>query len=291
MGFLGMGNYDKPGRGVDKNAPEKRALFKFLEFYFRKFWQIMNIALIYFFAAIPTFIITLAASFFAVSAFAALNGGALRSFLEYIGDYMYFVVMLSFFISLVYTAFIGGGAVSAGSSYVLGSLAGDYHTFIWQDFKEKTKENFKQGIAVYFIDIVAFSLLAYGFMIYYSFGGAIGYIRYIILVIAIIFAAMHIYIYPMMVSYELKLWDIYKNAFLITMANLFSNLLIMALIFALHIMFAIFIVNIRLSVLPIFMLVEAFLLYGLTGFISNFRAEIMFKKYFSVKGEESNGNN
>lgn len=289
MGFLGLGNYDKPGRGIDKDEPQKRAFFRFFELYFRKFWQIMNTALIYFFAAIPAFILILAASFFVVSSFCGLNGGALRTFL---GDsYMYIVVIVSFLITLVYIAFIGAGPASAGLCYVLGSFAGEYHTFIWQDFKEKTKENFKQGTAVFLIDLITFLLLAFSFIIYYSFGGAVGYIRYIIVVIAIVFAAMHLYIYPMMVSYELKVKDIYKNAFLMTMANLPMNLALMVLIFGAHIIVARFLLGFRYNMLPVIILVEMFLLYGITGFICNFRSEIMFKKYFNVKGEDDNGNN
>ncbi len=288
MGFLGFGNYSKPGKGVDKNAPEKRGLFKFFEFYFRKFWQIMNVALIYFFAAIPAFIITLGASFLLISSFSALNGGALRSFLELEGDYMYFVVLLSFFISAVYTAFIGAGPVTAGLCHVLGSLAGDYHTFIWQDFKDKTKENFRQATAVYLIDLAVFLILAYSFMIYYSFGGVIGYLRYVVLVIGVIFAAMHLYIYPLMVSYELKIKDIYKNALFMTMANLLGNILIPALVIIIHLLTGVFLLQFRISILPIFLFIEAFWLYGLTGFVSGFRSEVMFKKYFGGKGDYDN---
>ncbi len=285
MGVLGFGNYNKPGKGVEKDAPQKRGFFRFFEFYFRKFWQIMNVVLIYFFASIPTFIITLGASFLVVSSVSSLNGGAIRSLLELVGDYMYYVVIASFFISAVYTILIGGGPVTAGLCYVLGSLSGDYHTFIWQDFKDKTKENFKQSIAIYFIDLVAFLVLAYSFMIYYSFGGVLGYLRYIVMIIGIIFAAMHFYIYPMMVSYELKVTEIYKNAFLMTMANLLTNIVLLGVILIIHITAAGLLMRLKISTLPIFLLVEMFLLYGLTGFISNFRSEVMFKKYFGDKGE------
>ncbi len=280
MGFLGFGNYSKPVKGIDKDAPEKRGLFKFFEFYFRKFWQIMNIALIYFFASIPTFIITLGASFLVVSSFSALGGGALRALLELMGDYMYYVVMICFFISAVYTVLIGSGPVTAGLSYVLGSLAGDYHAFLWQDFKDKTKENFKQAVAVYFIDLIMFLVMAYSFMIYYSFGGIIGYLRYVVAVMGVIFTAMHLYIYPMLVSYELKITEIYKNALLMTMANLFPNVLITAVILGLHCLAAVFLMQFKINILPIFLFVEAFFLYGLTGFIASFRSEAMFKKYF-----------
>lgn len=278
MGIFGFGNYSKPGRGVEKDEPEKRAVFKFFELYFRKFWKIMNASLLYFFASIPAFIIVLAAVFFAVSSFSELGGGALRTLF---GDsYMSMVVIVSFSISLFYVSFIGAGPASAGFDFVMASFAGDYHTFVRQDFKEKIKENFKQAAAVFFIDLIAFVVMFYAFIIYYSFGGAIGYIRYIVAVVALIFAAMHIYIYPMMVGYELRLRDIYKNAFLLTMAKLPVNLILLVIIGGIHYFTA------KFLPLPVFVLTEGFLLYGLTGFIGGFQAEIVFKKYFSVKGEE-----
>ncbi len=287
MGFLGYGNYNKPGPGIEKNEPEKRAVFKFFELYFRKFWKIMNIALIYFFAAIPVFVIVFAASFFVELSFMNLNGGAMIDLLQ--GEYMYVVFLYDMLISFVFVAFIGAGPASAGLNYVLGCFADDCHTFIWQDFRDKFKENFKQSLLVFVIDLIVFVLLSFAFIIYYSFGGAIGYIRYIIAVIGVIFAAMHLYIYPMLVSYELKIKDIYKNAFILTMGKLPVNLILLAIIIFLH--YALFNILSGLKLMiPIYILGEGFLLYGITGFIASFRAESMFKRFFKVKGEDDSGN-
>ena len=33
-GFLGFGNFQKPGKGVKKNEPEKKRFFNFLSFFF-----------------------------------------------------------------------------------------------------------------------------------------------------------------------------------------------------------------------------------------------------------------
>lgn len=288
MGLFGR-NYNKPGRGVEKDEPEKRALFRFFELYFRKFWQIMNTALLYFFAALPALIVVVALTFLVMSSFTALSGGALKSVW---GDaYIYLMMYLSFFVGFVYVSFIGSGPASAGISYVMGCFAGDYHTFIWQDFKDKIKENFKQGLAVFFIDLAAFAALAYAFVIYYSFGGVVGYIRYLIVVIAIIFAAMHLFIYPLMVSYELKIKDIYKNAFILTMAHLPVNLLITAIVIGIH-WFLDFTILSKFSInmLPVIFLLEMFLIFGITAFITSFRSECLFSKYFKVEGEDINGN-
>ena len=34
--------YDKPGKGVSKNEPEKRGFFRFFELYFRNFWKLIS---------------------------------------------------------------------------------------------------------------------------------------------------------------------------------------------------------------------------------------------------------
>lgn len=35
-------NYDKPGKGVSKNEPEKRGFFRFFELYFHNFWKLIS---------------------------------------------------------------------------------------------------------------------------------------------------------------------------------------------------------------------------------------------------------
>lgn len=50
-GFLGFGNYDKPGKGVGKDEPQKHAFFYFFELYFRKFWKIIEANLLFSFSA------------------------------------------------------------------------------------------------------------------------------------------------------------------------------------------------------------------------------------------------
>ena len=78
----------------------------------------------------------------------------------------------------------------------------------------------------------------------------------------------------------LEIKDIYKNAFLMTMAHLPINLVLLVIILGIHCAVAVFLMRFNISILPIFLLLELFLGYGLVGFIANFRSEVMFKKYF-----------
>lgn len=51
--FGGFSSYDKAGPGVMKNAPQKKRFFVFWELYFRKFWKMISLSLIYFLFCIP----------------------------------------------------------------------------------------------------------------------------------------------------------------------------------------------------------------------------------------------
>ncbi len=52
-GFFGFLDFTKEGPGVSKNGPKKKALFVFLETYFRNFWRFFSINLIYFVTSLP----------------------------------------------------------------------------------------------------------------------------------------------------------------------------------------------------------------------------------------------
>lgn len=51
--FFGFGNYDKPGKGVRKDAPTKNRFFLFFELYFRNFWKLVWLNILYMIACIP----------------------------------------------------------------------------------------------------------------------------------------------------------------------------------------------------------------------------------------------
>ncbi len=47
MGLQGFFDYNKPGPGIDKDAPKKRAFFVFFETWFRNVWRLLPSGLIY----------------------------------------------------------------------------------------------------------------------------------------------------------------------------------------------------------------------------------------------------
>ncbi len=53
MALFSNKRYYKPGKGVEKDAPEKNAFFKFFELYGRKFWRFIEVNLIYLVVLLP----------------------------------------------------------------------------------------------------------------------------------------------------------------------------------------------------------------------------------------------
>lgn len=53
MAFFGLFNYNKPGPGVDKGETNKNRFFYFFELYFRKFWKLLELNLLFLLCCVP----------------------------------------------------------------------------------------------------------------------------------------------------------------------------------------------------------------------------------------------
>ena len=53
MGLFSYKSYYKPGKGIEKDAPEKNAFFRFFEIYGRKFWRFIEVNFIYLVILLP----------------------------------------------------------------------------------------------------------------------------------------------------------------------------------------------------------------------------------------------
>lgn len=53
MALFGLFNYNKPGPGVDKGETNKNRFFYFFELYFRKFWKLLELNLLFLLCCLP----------------------------------------------------------------------------------------------------------------------------------------------------------------------------------------------------------------------------------------------
>jgi uncharacterized membrane protein YesL len=155
-----------------------------------------------------------------------------------------------FFVLLTLAIMIAGPA-TAGMVYVLRNWARDEHAWLFLDFKDSWKRNWKEAILVMLINGIVVTLLYVNYMFYRDLAGQsvlFLIINYFMIILAIIYAMMNIYIFPMLVTYKLTVKQIFKNAFIFTIVKLpqtFAVFVVMLAIFALstYYIFPIFILG------------------------------------------------
>ena len=265
MGFFSA-NYNKPGPGVDKDAPPKPRFFIFFEVLKRKFWHLLRVNLMFVLFNIPALIIALIVSSVYLQKL-QFDGG--------IGDFY-----IRFFLAAVMTLVpvITLGPVQAGFTYILRNYSREEHSFIWWDFKENFVKNFKQGMLITVIDIVVMYILGIAINFYTTQSGllATAATSFVFLSLAI-FMIMHLYIYPMLVTVKLSIKDIYKNAFIFSILKLLPNLLF-------------FILNLAVAYLAFYFIIAGIILYILIlpsfmGLMNNFYVNPIIKKYVITETE------
>jgi len=116
------------------------------------------------------------------------------------------------------------GPFTPGLCYITRNWARDEHAFIFSDFKDAVKENWKQGLLTGFITGLV-PIVAYVCWDFYgSMAGQNGALyvipQMLTLVLAILWMMSLLFTYPLMVSYRLTYGQLLRNSFLLTIGRL-----------------------------------------------------------------------
>ena len=115
------------------------------------------------------------------------------------------------------------GPSSAGAAYVMRNWARDQHAFLFSDFKDAFRSNWKQALGVSCITALAPTLVYTGVTYYSQMANSNALMMVplvLVLSIALMWALMLPLLYPMMIGYELSFKYLIKNAFLMAAATL-----------------------------------------------------------------------
>ncbi|MBQ3038800.1 MAG: DUF624 domain-containing protein [Clostridia bacterium] len=272
---MGLFNYSKPGPGIEKDAPKKKGVFLFFEIFFRKFWKLCQVTMLHFICSLPIMIIN----------FFLLTPGIV-SFLSSVSanDPVFtsnvvaqYTTAMSVFIILTLLVFCGSGPASAGSAYIHRCFAREEHAWIWSDFFNKMKENFKQGMLVAVADIAVINLGLVAMRFYYNYflqtGNDLWFILlFVLLIFLVIFVFSNFYIYQLMVTFESGIVNLFKNSFIMALATMPVNIILSLIIIAASFFF-------YMTFEPIFAVLLSFLLIsGLFRFMIEFYASSVVKK-------------
>ena len=270
-GFFGFFDYTKPGKGVNKDEPKKKGILRFFELFFRKFWNYMKLNLLYMITCIPAFL-------FYTYILLYLFGGNVEP------DLAWAMLFLAAAGAITLITFLGGSPFAAGFNYVLRNYVREEHAWVFSDFLEHTKKNLKQSLFVFFTDLIIVTVILFNIRFYFLASASNIWMTALLVLVAflfMIFLIMHTFIWTMMVTFRLKIGQIYRNAFLLTILRLFRNIGGFILIFALSL--------VLLTIQPIIgILIMILIGFSMFGLINHMICYPTIKKYMLdlVEGSE-----
>ncbi len=312
--FRLFGNsYNKDGPGVDKDevkAMENPTIGNFFKLFKRKIGRLVSVNLLYVLGNFPIifFIIQMTGyvraefSANAYSVFPVLYGTslfesdnpALASLLGIYGKvttgYAHttasiILMILSFLVIFTF------GPVNAGTTYILRNMIREEPVFLWSDFKYAIKRNWKQALPMGIIDIVLMVLLVYDIIWFNANMGSGGMMTFMLIflwALLILYFFMRLYIYLMIITFDLKLTKIFKNALFFAALGFKRNLMALLGIA----LIAIITIGLFFVILPIGIVIPFLILFSLGGFIGTYAAypkikEIMIDPYYAEHPDET----
>ena len=115
------------------------------------------------------------------------------------------------------------GPFTAGLSYVTRNWARDEHAFIWTDFKDALKANWKQALVLSSIAAVLPVAVYIGWQFYGQMASQNAVMivpQVLVVLVALIWAISITYMHPLAITYELKMKDVIRNGLLLGVARL-----------------------------------------------------------------------
>lgn len=183
------------------------------------------------------------------------------------------------------------GPFTAGVTYVTRNWARDEHSFVWSDFWDAVKGNWKQALPVSFISGLVPLLLYVSYLFYGQLAQqSVLYMVPLCLVfmVALIWKLSEMVIYTLMVTYQLSFRNLIRNALLLTMAKLPLAILIKLLTWIVPIVAFLvcwFAPNTQLYVLMILTVVYLFYLPAFNRMIVASYGNALCEKYLNIKIE------
>ena len=220
----------KEGPGVPKDLPEKNRFFLFFELFFRKIGKLVGLNMLMAVCLIPMALgifLSVQINPVVLNQQSAQSASILNNALFVpTGDLMGLIIY-------IISIFITYPAIS-GFTYVIRNFQRGEHAWVLSDFKDNFISNFKQSVAVGIIDAIVYMVLYVAFVFYSSdipnmgavFSAISPVLAIIVAMLAFVYTWMHYYIFVMIVTFELSIKDIMKNALIFAISKLFTNIFI-----------------------------------------------------------------
>lgn len=273
---LRLFDYNTPGPGVPKDAPEKKGIARYFDILGRRIWKLVTVNFLYLLFSIIPYLVLYAVFNFSIL-FVMNYSTSPEEMREWLNNGGTLLIML---LTLFVYTLGGGGASACGMINVIRKYVDDTHAWVWQDFWSSFKTNFLQATVAYIIDCAAAAVLVINFGLYNTtdfLGGngiVLTIVRALLLLVILIWGMMHVYIYPVITSFKFKLRDVYKNSFVMVLGKLPQT----AAAFFLGAALAFVIVALT-AVVPLIGLLIGIILFAIVDYTRLFITYPLIKKY------------
>ncbi|MBP3667796.1 MAG: hypothetical protein J6K29_12205 [Clostridia bacterium] len=288
----------RDGKGVEKGEDTTPTLKRFFKLWGRKFWKLISlnllmvvqiiplllIAFLYFAGPkIPTLYNPLYAPLLGAQTAAPTSVGmtlfnsaaGLMHQTPVFNSWAHWVMA-----ALVIFQLITYGWQRTGTTYILRGLVRGDGVFMISDYFYAIRRNLKQGFVMGLIDCAA--LFALGFDLFYFLNapttGGNNFMYWMIFALILIYGIMRFYTYLMMVTFDMKISKILKNALIFTVMGIKRNIMALLGIVLLTGIFAVLIIFLG-QLVPAFFILPFLCLLGFCGFMYTFAAYPVIQKY------------
>lgn len=211
--------YGKSGKGDfnKEDLPTNRWQL-FWEMLRVRFSALIRLNLMYVVAWLPTMIVIMIGAMSLLTGLTGEDGEMVENVMELAQSILFSTLVL-----LIPCVTITG-IVTPGVAYVTRNWSRDEHAFIWSDFKDAVKENWKQGLVLSLVTSLV-PLIVYTCWNFYgslaSTQSAVMIVpQVLVLMVGVIWYLALTYMHPLIVSYKLKMKDVLRNGVLLAIARL-----------------------------------------------------------------------
>lgn len=180
------------------------------------------------------------------------------------------------------------GLVNVGTTYIIRNMIKGEPIFMWEDFWYAIKRNWKQGLIMGVIDLVASVLIVYDITFFYFnityntvSSSVMNFMFYASLFMAVIWFWMRFYIYILMITFDLSIFKILKNSLIFSIIGFKRNIMAtLGIVLMVVLTYAV-----MLLALPIGIIIPFVLLFADCSFMACYAAfpkikEIMIDPYY-----------
>lgn len=269
MGLFNFFNYSKPGPGVSKDEPQKAAPIRFFEIYFRKLTKLMQANLIFVIPLLAVSVIMVLLYLFPTHYMLQLPADPEPILLD---AWALYVVP----IPLIFLA-----PFTAGLTFITRNFVREEHAFVWSDFWDAVKGNWKYFLLNGLICYLAYAILSFSLIYYYNKAAENSLfflLFWICVVMGVVFIIAQYYLPVMFITFDLKFGQFYKNALIFVVAGFGRNLLVTVILGGLIFLIVGVIPVIPLTVL-IFLLLLLLFIFSFVSYLVNFAIYPVIEQY------------